>query len=53
MGLAMARSAAGAVESAYAVLPSAIADAEQALGANHSHTTALLECGRHSGLIRR
>ena len=53
MGLALAQAAAGAVDSAYAVLTTAIVDAEETLGSRHRHTRALVECGRNSGLIRR
>jgi hypothetical protein len=41
MGLALARAAAGDVESALTLLEAALQDAEQAHGACHQHTIAL------------
>ena len=52
MGLVQARAAAGDIGSASALLAGALADAERALGSRHRNTQALLECGRHLGLIR-
>jgi hypothetical protein len=44
---------AGDIGPAATELTAAIADAESTLGPRHPHTTALLECGRSIGLVRR
>ena len=51
--MVLAHSAAGENRSAMTLLDAAIDDAEQAYGARHAHTIALVECGRAIGLIRQ
>ena len=51
MELALGLAAAGDVNSAHRMLASTMNDAEEVLGPEHPHTTALLECGLSHGLI--
>jgi len=53
MGLALAHVSAGDVDAAVVELTSAISDSERTHGRRHTHTVALLESGRSSGLIRK
>ena len=53
MSLALAMAAAGHLTIAHGLVASTMSDAETALGADHEHTLALLDCGESNGLLRR
>ncbi len=45
--------AAGHLTTAHGLVASTMTDAEAALGADHEHALALLECGESNGLLQR